>query len=177
MPPLDCLPTTSQRPLVAPLAGQTVLVVIDAPNGATPFADARKADRAAEVLAEPGRWGDALLLCWVILPAEVRLMLRVGEKTAWPTLLFDVWQAAVARGSLPGFGVASPRDDLPGTRSYVLGREDDLLAIANHVLRQPVRAGLAKDLDDYRWWGAPWRRRIDATSAESRPALVEPTST
>jgi hypothetical protein len=161
MPLLDCVPTTYQRPIVAPLAGQSVLVVIDAPNGATPFADASKADRAAEVLAEPARWGDALLLCWVILPAEVRLMLRVGERTAWPTLLFDVWHAAIARGSLPCLGEATTRDAMPGTRSYVLGRDDDLLSIANHVLRQPVRAGLAKDLDDYRWWGAPWRRRPD----------------
>jgi len=161
MPPLDCAPTISQRSSVAPLAGQTVLVVVDAPNGATPFADARRADHAAEVIAEPARWGDSLLLCWVILPADVRLMLRVGERTTWPTLLFDVWHAVIARGSLPRLGEGSNRDDLPGTRSYVLGRDDDLLAIANHVLRQPVRAGLAKDLDDYRWWGAPWRRRPD----------------
>jgi hypothetical protein len=146
--PLDYPPSTRAAAAANPRAGQVVLVVAAAPAEERPFADPRDADRAASLVADPVRWGDAHLLCWIVLPTEIRLLVRCGGDPLEASLR-ELW------GVL--FPDVAPR--LPAARTHVLGREDDVLAIANHTVRQAVRAGLATGLDDYRWWGASWRKR------------------
>jgi REP element-mobilizing transposase RayT len=115
------------------------------------FATARAA--SASLVATVGAT-DADLLAWVLMPDHAHLLLKLGSR--WP--LQRIVQSVKAAMALAANRILGRRGPL-WARAYhdhALRADEDVVAAARYIVRNPVRAGLARRCGDYAYWDAVW---------------------
>lgn len=118
------------------------------------FADWRCAWAACAQLGAASTWGDAELLCWVLMPDCWHGLVRLGPEIDLPDLVH------LAKGTTArAVNLARGRPGMvwePGFRDHLVREEVDLVAAARHLVLSPVRARLARRAAEYPYWDARW---------------------
>lgn len=98
--------------------------------------------------------GEALdSLAWVIMPDHLHWLVRLRAGS-----LAQLMQSLKSRSAI----AINLRRDNPGPvwqKGYLdraLREDEDLRALARHVVATPRRAGLVERIGDYPWWDAAW---------------------
>ena len=118
------------------------------------FAEWDPASRIARALASVEAWGDASLLCWVLMPDHWHGMIELGALDNLPTLVQRLKSnsARIVRLRHPDTGQVWEK----GFHDRALRDASGVLATARYVVANPLRAGLACRVGEYAWWDAVW---------------------
>jgi len=129
------------------------------------FEDWRCAWAAAACLANSAMWGDAQLLCWVLMPDHWHGLLQLEGDSP----LAGVMQNAKGRVA-KAVNLARGRGGtvwMPGFHDHALRHERDILPSARYIVANPLRAGLVDRLGRYPYWDAVWLDAAKDRSARS----------
>jgi len=118
------------------------------------FGDASIACAAARALAEPRLWRDSRLLCWVLMPDHWHGLIELSAAEPLSMLLARV--KAISARAIAAATHASGAVWARGFHDRALRKDDDLLAAARYIVRNPVRARLCARVGDYPFWDAAW---------------------
>ena len=115
-------------------------------------------DRAAEILSTEffriGENGFCENLAFVVMPDHFHWLVQLqgGSSLSQAVRLVKGRSArCVNRGRLP-----AERIWQPSFHDHALRRDEDLEGLANYLIHNPLRAGLVKRLDEYRYWWSKW---------------------
>jgi len=118
------------------------------------FLDADAARAVARCQPQAAIWGRAGCLAWVLMPDRWHgLVLTPADEPL--DALVRRFKAITARAVEPRFCV----NGWLWSRGYnqrALERHEDRLAVARHLVSNPVRAGLARSVGAYPYWDAIW---------------------
>jgi REP element-mobilizing transposase RayT len=126
------------------------------------FLDQDAARAVARCQPDPAIWGRAGCLAWVLMPDRWHgLVLTPADQPL--DVLVRRFKAITARAVDPRFCVNGWLWSR-GFNQRALERHEDRLAVARHLVSNPVRAGLAGSVGAYPYWDAIWLggRREDA---------------
>ena len=101
---------------------------------------------------EPGCWGDAVLLCWVLMPDHWHGLVQLGTEDGLSMVVnrFKAFTARRLRCHQPGMVWAR------GFHDRALRRDDDVRAVARYIVGNPLRAALVDNVLDYPYWNCIW---------------------
>lgn len=117
------------------------------------FRDWVAATATCRTLAHPDTWGDATLLCWVLMPDHWHGLVQLGDRDAL-ALAVNRFKARITK-AVHGCGVAGA----VWARAYhdhALRADEDVRAAARYIVANPMRAGIVIHACDYPFWGAVW---------------------
>jgi REP element-mobilizing transposase RayT len=118
------------------------------------FLDAEAARAVARCQPEASIWGRAGCLAWVLMPDRWHgLVLTPADEPL--DALVRRFKGITARTIDPRFCI----NGWLWSRGYnqrTLERHEDRLAVARHLVSNPVRAGLARSVGAYPYWDAIW---------------------
>lgn len=118
------------------------------------FLDPEAARAVARCQPDPAIWGRAGCLAWVLMPDRWHgLVLAPADESL--DALVRRFKAITARAVDDRFRV----NGWLWARGYnqrALERHEDRLAVARHLVSNPVRAGLAKSVGAWPYWDAIW---------------------
>ncbi|WP_232820991.1 transposase [Dyella sp. C11] len=116
------------------------------------FKDARLARLACQSIHDRKSWGDATLLCWVLMPDHWHGLVQLGVRDTLPVVM-NRFKAEVARRlRCSQSGVVWSR----GYHDRALRLEDDVKAVARYIVANPLRARLVSHVLDYPYWDCVW---------------------
>lgn len=136
------------------ISGQCYLITTVCVDRAFRFADWDAASRVSSTLVQPRLWRTSRLQCWVLMPDHLHLMVELGSEPL-PRLVQRV-KAVTARALNRSVGKRGQALWMPGYHDRALRRDEDLRAVARHVIANPLRAGLVASVGDYPYWDAVW---------------------
>jgi len=116
-----------------------------------PFADVRLAEHVVDALnwsREHERWR---VYCFCLMPDHLHLAIspgRPGANLSWTIQAFKRWTTRTAWGC----GIHGQLWQR-SWYDHVARREEDLVAICEYILCNPVRRGLVEKPGDWRWSG------------------------
>ncbi|MGL4233252.1 MAG: REP-associated tyrosine transposase [Casimicrobium sp.] len=135
--------------------GQAYHVITRCVEGTQPFANSTIAFVACRRLHRDAMTLDAKLYAWALMPDHLHLLVELGE-----TLTLSSAIAQYKRG------IASSVNEVRGTPGVsvwqagfydrALRKDDDLGAVAQYIVANPVNAKLVDDIGDYPWWNSLW---------------------
>ncbi|RYD14759.1 MAG: transposase [Lysobacteraceae bacterium] len=109
---------------------------------------------AVRTLMRPELWRDSRLTCWVLMPDHWHGLLQLGASESLGTVVGRLKArtalAVNAERACDGSVWAE------GFHDHALRSEEDVLACARYIVRNPVRAGLVRRVADYPFWDAIW---------------------
>ena len=109
---------------------------------------------AARSLSEARLWRTSKLLCWVLMPDHWHGLVELSDTEAISTLVSRI-KAVSARA----INLAT-HQRIPvwasGFHDRAVRRDEDRVAIAHYIVRNPIRAGLCTCVGDYPFWDASW---------------------
>ena len=117
------------------------------------FAEWDPASRIARALASVEAWGDASLLCWVLMPDHWHGVLQLGSREPLSRCVGRARAHATRTWKPPGDG---PRLWQRSFHDRALRAEERLVDVARYVVMNPLRAGLVRRIGDYPYWDAVW---------------------
>ena len=131
--------------------GSSYLVTTRTEGRARHFEDWRLGSAAASAIHRSP--GDAILICWVLMPDHLHVLLQLGVEEL-PGIV----------GRIKGRSAAAVNRVLnrtgsiwqPGFHERAIRRSANLVASARYILANPVRAGLVRRVDQYPYWNANW---------------------
>lgn len=138
----------SARPAFRAAAGHggaIVLITLHAVAAQVPLHASPRARPLARRLGAFATWSPHRCLAWVLLPARVHALVRLGRAEPAPALLRRL------RGELGGCACWSPSCTL-----RPLAPDEDPRACARRLVAAPLREGLAPALLAYPYWDAVW---------------------
>lgn len=116
------------------------------------FRDADLARSLCRCLHDPRCWGDAELLCWVLMPDHWHGLVRLGTS--------DGLGAVMNRfKSLTAKSIHCTQSTLVWDRGFhdrALRRDEDMRSVARYIVCNPMRAGLVQTVLDYPYWNCVW---------------------
>lgn len=143
------LPTEASR-----LQGQAVFITIGTLFRRPLFLDPEAARAVARVQNDPRIWGASRCLAWVLMPDRWQGLVLMSEGDSLDPLVRRFKgisaNAVDARFRINGWLWGK------GYNQRELQREQDLIAVARHLVANPVRAGLARSVGAYPYWDAVW---------------------
>lgn len=136
------------------IPGQIYFVTIVCRNREKRFLRSDAAIAVARKLREPDLWGDAYLLCWVLMPDHAHFLIRLGAVQSLSTTMRRaksitanaVNAAEACRGSVW----------MPAFHDHALRAAVDVTETARYIIANPIRAGLVMDIRVYPYWGTAW---------------------
>ena len=132
------------------------------------FIDPDAARAVARTQADPGIWGRSRCLAWVLMPDRWQGLVVMGEGDSLDPLVRR-FKAISARGVPPRFRINGWLW-AKGYNERKLESPQGLLAVARHLIANPVRAGLVKSVGAYPYWDSVW---LDGQQAiESRQSQL-----
>lgn len=102
---------------------------------------------------EPAVLGDVALLAWVLMPDHVHWLLETGDAPLEKVVARMKSASAVQANRI--LARAGPLW-YPAFHDRALRHEDDLRAVARHIVATPLRAGLVERIGDYPFWDCAW---------------------
>lgn len=118
------------------------------------FLDPDAARAVARCQPNPAIWGRAGCLAWVLMPDRWQGLVLVPSDEPLDALVRR-FKAITARAVEDRFRVNGWLW-VRGYNQRVLERHEDRLAVARHLVSNPVRAGLAKSVGAWPYWDAIW---------------------
>ena len=116
------------------------------------FKNSELARAACRSIHEQENWGDASLLCWVLMPDHWHGLVQLGHCDSLP-MVMNRFKAAVARQ------LNCTRTAVVWGRGYhdrALRHQDDIRTVARYIVANPLRAGLVDSVLDYPYWNCIW---------------------
>ena len=139
--------------------GQCYFVTIVCDGRQSRFDHAGVAPAVAEKLEELALWGDAQVLCWVLMPDHMHALIELGRDRTLSRLMQRVKSVlALAAHRIDG---GTGRFWTPGYHDHALRAEEDALEVARYIVWNPVRADLVATPHDYPYWNAVWPEIAD----------------
>lgn len=135
------------------IPGQVYFLTTCCTDGRHRFADHLAAREAARTLAQPGAWGDAALLAWVLMPDHLHLLLRLRDQPLTRAMQQGKSRIAVAVQRIERL---PPPFWQPAFHDRALRREEDIKRAARYLVANPLRAGLVEEIGAYPYWDAVW---------------------
>jgi REP element-mobilizing transposase RayT len=114
------------------------------------FKDVDLASEACRCIYEVSHWGDASLLCWVLMPDHWHGLVQLGDRDEVTTVMRR-FKSAISRRLH-----CSPAVWAPGYHDRALRQDDDIKAVARYIVANPLRAGLVSHVLDYPYWDCIW---------------------
>lgn len=118
------------------------------------FLDPDAARAVARTQADPGIWGRSRCLAWVLMPDRWQGLVVMGEGDSLDPLVRR-FKAISARGVESRFRINGWLW-AKGYNERKLDNQQGLLAVARHLIANPVRAGLVKSVGAYPYWDSVW---------------------
>ncbi|MBV8156951.1 MAG: transposase [Dyella sp.] len=100
----------------------------------------------------PSSWGDASLLCWVLMPDHWHGLVRLGSRDSLSTVMNRFKSLTAKRLHCTQAGLVWDR----GFHDRAMRAEEDVRAIARYIVGNPIRAGLVNNVLDYPYWDCVW---------------------
>ena len=137
-------------PLVEPAHFLTVSTLFRRPL----FVDPDAARAVSRMQDEPSIWGSSRCLAWVLMPDRWHGLVVLGEGDSLERLVHR-FKAICARSIEPRFRVNGWLW-AKGFNQRALPSDESVLAVARHLVANPVRSGLARSVGEYPYWNAIW---------------------
>ena len=118
------------------------------------FGDIDLAIAATRSLAEARLWRTSKLLCWVLMPDHWHGLVELSGIESLSMLVARVKSVSAGAVNLAAHRKVSVWAS--GFHDRAIRREEDRVAIARYIVRNPVRAGLCARIGDYPFWDASW---------------------
>jgi len=118
------------------------------------FADFALALRVAPLLDGGAHWRDSRSLCWVLMTDHCHLLVQTGPHDSL-SMLVNRLKAHSARICNLGRNASAPLWQR-GFHDRALRKEQDIVAVARYIVRNPIRAGLTRSVGSYPFWNAVW---------------------
>jgi REP element-mobilizing transposase RayT len=118
------------------------------------FLDPDGARAVARTQGEASIWGSSRCLAWVLMPDRWHGLVVLGPDDSLERLVRR-FKAISTRAIEPRFRVNGWLW-AKGFNERALCSEENLLAVARHIVANPVRSGLAKSVGGYPYWDAVW---------------------
>ena len=162
----SAIPDPAARP-----QGQAVFLSIGTLFRRPLFLDPEAARAVARVQTDPRIWGRSRCLAWVLMPDRWQGLVLMSEG--------DSLDPLVRRFKGISANAVDPRFRIngwlwgKGYNQRELEREQDLIAVARHLIANPVRAGLARSVGAYPYWDAVWLQ-VANQAGSTAARLAEP---
>lgn len=134
------------------LTGQIYLVTFATRDRIPLFADAAHATTMAPAIIATSLWQHSQLLAWVLMPDHWHGLIQLGGNETLSPVIQRLKTNTAKR--LPT-AITRPIW-AAGFHDHALRKDEDLLATARYLVRNPVRAGIAKTPREYPYWNAAW---------------------
>ena len=131
------------------LPGQIYLLTTVTADRIPYFLDLRLARTTCRLMIEPKAWGDACLLCWVLMPDHWHGLIELGEHDDL-SLVMNRFKSLASKQ--PGQGQRNTLTWARGFHDHALRHDEDVHAAADYIIANPVRAGLVEHVNDYPYW-------------------------
>lgn len=118
------------------------------------FLDPEAARAVARSQADRSIWGRSRCMAWVLMPDRWQGLVLMDPAESLDPLVRR-FKAITARGVEPRFRVNGWLW-AKGYNQRPLEREEDLRAVARHLVANPVRAGLVRSVGAYPYWDSAW---------------------
>ena len=115
------------------------------------FRDRNVAAHAVFALLEPKHWTDARLLTWVLMPDHWHGLIQLTSDITLSQVVGRLKGASARTLGLRHPHMRPVWQD--GFHDHAVRAEEDLLAAAQYIVNNPVRAGLADTSAAYLYWG------------------------
>ena len=112
------------------------------------FQDFLAARTLIQVMMEHERAGFAATLCFVVMPDHLHWMMQLGE-------MKNLGETVQALKSLTSRRIGRPVFQ-KGYYDHAVRKEEDVKNLARYIDANPLRAGLAGNVNDYPHWDAVW---------------------
>ena len=121
------------------------------------FSNSSNATIACEELSKSYPDLSCRSLAFVVMPEHIHWLLQLTSQSSLGTVvgrmkgrsayrinrrhqtILKVWQA--------------------GYRDHALRSDEDIEPVGQYLIHNPVRAGIVRDADEYRYWGSVWHKR------------------
>ncbi|MGY3039694.1 putative transposase [Rhodanobacter sp. TND4EL1] len=135
------------------LAGQVYLLTTTSAGREPRFRDMGNALAMCRMMTASNTWGDARLLCWVLMPDHWHGLVELGERDK-VSLVMNRFKALSTK-LLAGRGCIKPVW-ARGFHDHALRQDEDVMAAARYIVANPVRAGIVRRALDYPYWNCIW---------------------
>jgi REP element-mobilizing transposase RayT len=98
-------------------------------------------------------WGDARLLCWVLMPDHWHGLVELGEREALSVLINRMKSVTTKRSHAVR---EYPRIWARGFHNRALRCNEDQRHAARYIVANPIRAELVQHICDYPYWDSIW---------------------
>jgi len=135
------------------LPGQVYLLTTATAGRLPWFLDMDLARATCRLVAMPQTWGDACLLCWVLMPDHWHGLVELGEHDGL-SLVMNRFKSITSKRArrvehIPGIWAR-------GFHDHALRRDENIHRAARYIVANPVRAGLVRRSLDYPYWDCIW---------------------
>lgn len=145
---------TESAPSFTSASEQAYFVTISSLFRRPLFLDPDAARAVARSQADPAIWGRSRCLAWVLMPDRWQGLVVMGEGDSLDPLVRR-FKAISARGVAPRFRINGWLW-AKGYNERKLDSQQGLLAVARHLVANPVRVGLVKSVGAYPYWDSVW---------------------
>jgi putative transposase len=136
----------------ASLPGQIYLLTTVVAYRRPLFKDVDLAREVSRCIHDPHTWGDARLLCWVLMPDHWHGLVQLGERDSL-ALVMNRFKARTAKKlHCIQANVVWER----GFHDRALRNHEDVHGVARYIVSNPVRAGLTDGVLAYPYWNCVW---------------------
>ena len=118
------------------------------------FLDPDGARAISRMQDEPSIWGSSRCLAWVLMPDRWHGLVILGDGDSLDRLVRR-FKSISARAIAPRFRINGWLW-AKGFNERTLRSDESLLAVARHIVGNPVRSGLAKSVGAYPYWNSVW---------------------
>jgi REP element-mobilizing transposase RayT len=118
------------------------------------FADPISAFAACRAIHASSRGSPTQCLAWVLMPDHWHGLVQLGESDSLPRFM-NALKSRVSKAVRTECASLRPIWQ-PGYHDRALRKDEDVLAAARYIVRNPVRAGLVARTGDYPYWNARW---------------------
>lgn len=144
------MPAQAQIAIAAPACFLTVSTLFHRPL----FLDPDAARAVSRMQDESSIWGNSRCLAWVLMPDRWHGLVMLAEGDSLDRLVRR-FKSVCARAIEPRFRVNGWLW-AKGFNERALLSDESVLAVARHLVANPVRSGLAKSVGEYPYWNAVW---------------------
>ncbi|TAM33505.1 MAG: transposase [Rhodanobacter sp.] len=117
------------------------------------FLDEELAKTTCRLIIQDRTWGDARLLCWILMPDHWHGLVELGERDDLALVMNRFKSLASKRLRQTG---PHARIWEYGFHDHALRHDEDIRTTARYIIANPLRAGLAERVGDYPYWNCIW---------------------
>jgi REP element-mobilizing transposase RayT len=131
---------------------QHIYHVTSVTAGRGPIFTSQTAVVVARDFATQRLWGDAEPLAWVVMPDHAHWLIQLGQHDALSTVMNRIKSATARHVRMHSPSIHSVW--ACGYHEHHVHRDTDLAIVAQYIVMNPVRAGLANKVGDYPFWNS-----------------------